>query len=702
MDILINFAAQFELKKRKLRNKLIILSMKQYFVKGATMLFLGGFLASCSHEEFDISTYVADKVKAYEEVFVKEYGTIDPNQDWGFGSVTRNGVQTKGLTRAAEQWTLSHNDSWMSYLNFTKPSGCIEVTSGNSKLSGSNTYYVPSSYTGSVDFDNFNGKLYIDGTITSFSGNAGNMDLYILDNGTWNVPNNSFTTGTITVYNRGTLILPSWAFQNQNMKTVYNGGYFKLGKAGESPNFADGVSFYSNSNGEIDIIGDVDLKFECDVHGTMNISGDVKIQNSRTQYICKLIVAGHLEMTQGKLETSYVGANDIKFDGAEIWLLPQGHVYATESISMPNSATYIHGHSGDIGLVETRNFYFQNTNNFDDSFSSNIYFSISGEIDYSNSTKFGGGGQHFNSASDYLASSYGQDLAGRLNTGVSVSPDCGASGSNTPTPPSGGGDIDIPVDEPTITTTTTEKIHYKTTQLIEQGRIFCEDLGRINANDLDFNDVVFDAYIYKVDYSTETIVNGVSQGTEATRTEYEYEITLWAAGGTLPLTVAGEEVHNAFGYGESVATIINTATDESEAYGNPWKTDCAPKTLTGTGYKTIEEIPVITQYSNGTILWLEAPTGEVPHKICVPIGTPWSKERNKIVTAYPSFQDYVNNQTSCWTNVGSGLYKHPQDNASPRSTDPVGPVQVGYESTTDSSTSGGGYNGTEVLSRPLK
>ena len=58
--------------------------MKTQLLRGAIALVLGGCIASCSHDEEDYSTYVDSKLKAYQEVFVDAYGTIDPNQNWGF------------------------------------------------------------------------------------------------------------------------------------------------------------------------------------------------------------------------------------------------------------------------------------------------------------------------------------------------------------------------------------------------------------------------------------------------------------------------------------------------------------------------------------------------------------------------------------------------------------------------------------------
>ena len=66
-------------------------------------------------------------------------------------------------------------------------------------------------------------------------------------------------------------------------------------------------------------------------------------------------------------------------------------------------------------------------------------------------------------------------------------------------------------------------------------RVFAEDLSAATGTDFDFNDVVFDVY---------------------NKSNGDVKIVLQAAGGTLPLTVAGKEVHEVFGVG--VTDMVNT------------------------------------------------------------------------------------------------------------------------------------------------
>ena len=690
--------------------------MKKYFFKGSAVLILGGLIVSCTHDDFDYSSIVENKKAEYQKVFVDTYGPIDPNHTWGFGSTSA----TKGVTRAAGTWTLDHNDDWMSYLEFTTPTDYIEVKEGTT-LSGSNTYYVPATYTGTLNFaDNFGGKIYIAGTLTGYTGNnMGTVSVYIFEKGSWTLE--SITTGTITIYNNGTLTLGSGAWQNQNIKTVYNGGNIKIGKEGEYPNFADGVSLYSNSTGLVEIYGvNTDLKLTCDVHGKMKVYGDLKIQNGRTQYICGLEVSGTLDMTQGKLETSYVEATDIKFDGAHIWLLPQGHIVAKNQISMPNSASEIYGHAGSYALVETKNFYLRNHNNFAETFSSNISFKVTGTIDIQERITQSNGQvddvSNQYTVAEYVVSQNGKAVADRFNGDeVSGSPACGAPYGNT--------DITIPTDQGETTDDSikvvTKKTTYETIELFKAGRVFCEDLGQISSSDLDFNDVVFDAYIYKVTPSTQTIVeeeNGeeISNETVTGTSTYKTVIVLLAAGGTLELTVANINVHNRLGNNDN-STIINTITSKDDRGSvNHWVFADPEVILLGAEhqYENISEIPIWVNYGNNSVLKLEAEPGLAPHKICVPIGTKWCKEREKMEEAYQDFGKWVNDAKNVFWEGSAIINKsflYPSDGLTYQLPvevtegkhqlgEPV--VTISYRPSGGGTT--GGYQGETVLSRQFR
>lgn len=152
--------------------------------------------------------------------------------------------------------------------------------------------------------------------------------------------------------------------------------------------------------------------------------------------------------------------------------------------------------------------------------------------------------------------------------------------------------------------------------------------------DFDFNDVVF-----KVTRYTSGEKNG------------QVWVTILAAGGTLPLTVDGNEVHAEFARVNPdkvivTTTMINTAENAHEAYETPSFQVANPSG------STIEEIAnniavVVTKF--GEPITLTAPTGGVPAKIAVNtdfLDYGWCDERQDIDERFnnngqPLFRDYV-------------------------------------------------------------
>ena len=149
-------------------------------------------------------------------------------------------------------------------------------------------------------------------------------------------------------------------------------------------------------------------------------------------------------------------------------------------------------------------------------------------------------------------------------------------------------------------------------------RIMCEDLGA--TDDFDFNDVVFDVY---------------NEWGSAV-------ITLHAAGGTLPITVAGKDVHEAFGTKE----MVNTG-----------KGATCPVVIFRVSQNYYDfKVPVVVSGSNGATWTLNAETGEAPQMFAVPTSVKWATERTNIKDAYPQFINYVGdaNTYSKWYESPAG------------------------------------------------
>lgn len=158
-------------------------------------------------------------------------------------------------------------------------------------------------------------------------------------------------------------------------------------------------------------------------------------------------------------------------------------------------------------------------------------------------------------------------------------------------------------------------------------RVFAEDLSASTGSDFDFNDVVFDVY-----YTTG-----------------QTKIEILAAGGTLPLRVAGKEVHEAFAEVNSAlnittSTMINTGADV-EAEVNPViilnyevKTPAEVKAI---------EIAVEKEIAGIETTWYEvtAETGKPAAKFAVEDQIEWASERQPIEEKYPEFPNWVQNGT---------------------------------------------------------
>ncbi len=170
-----------------------------------------------------------------------------------------------------------------------------------------------------------------------------------------------------------------------------------------------------------------------------------------------------------------------------------------------------------------------------------------------------------------------------------------------------------------------------TTPTVYQGRVMAEDLSVENKSDFDFNDVVFD---WKIDGNVATI-------------------QLRAAGGTLPLTVGGEEVHSKFGV--SQGTMVNTGVSSANIplpYTYVFPSDVEA---------TADNIPIVVT-KNGVPVTLSAVKGKVASKINVPITTDWVDEYVDIQDAYSGFGAWVNGGDEPWGSANSTYVDHDLDN----------------------------------------
>ena len=148
-------------------------------------------------------------------------------------------------------------------------------------------------------------------------------------------------------------------------------------------------------------------------------------------------------------------------------------------------------------------------------------------------------------------------------------------------------------------------------------RVIAEDLSASEAGDFDFNDVVFDVV--------------KAEGGKTT-------LKLICAGGTLPLTVMGEEVHGLFG-----ETTPN-ANGTYKMYNTGAGPTVDPVTFEVDGeFTTPEQIKniKIEVLKNNEWMELKATRGEAACKILVDDTFTPVPERTNIANAYMKFTDYV-------------------------------------------------------------
>lgn len=240
----------------------------------------------------------------------------------------------------------------------------------------------------------------------------------------------------------------------------------------------------------------------------------------------------------------------------------------------------------------------------------------------------------------------------------------------------------VPTGSPVVHKSTTTvydvtKTVYSEEGTVTFGRVFCEDIAQSGRGDIDFNDVVFDAFIYETGtYAQEYIQNaegGWDRNGSSTATSgvnQRTDLYFLAAGGTLQLSVAGKEVHDLFGVGST--TMVNTVGDKSVINGTPYLplNEYRKVSLANTNYSSLDDIPINVLYSDNQVLNLKDQTlGSAAHKICVPIGTPWAQERVAIGpslskrdatdVAFPGFLNYVENPNNTpWSNY-NGDYIYP-------------------------------------------
>lgn len=143
-----------------------------------------------------------------------------------------------------------------------------------------------------------------------------------------------------------------------------------------------------------------------------------------------------------------------------------------------------------------------------------------------------------------------------------------------------------------------------------KARVFCEDMGSIG--DFDFNDVVFDAKFNE---------------------DKSITIEILAAGGTLPIKVAGHDV--------TLGQMTNTGVNKAGT-----QVITLPAVNGNYAYESIKDIPVVVNPGGDALPYeLVAQPNKAPQKICTYVGVRWADEYVNIKNAYLNFNSWVNTAT---------------------------------------------------------
>jgi len=620
--------------------------MRKYLIKGALALFAGTLVLGCAEKESEYVPIVEKKVKAYEEVFKEVYGDIDPYQNWGF---------TNDLSLADPSTTeVIYQDSVVPASARIRAAG-TRGHDANANMWGRTWSNVPDPLTPEqkkrvrlyfqynrfptnepVNYTNFFVQDVYKGATTplndgSESKSQYSTEVYGFDGGSrveaGSAHMDKLTAGSdddhINNYNN------AHCSTNNNVwdGRTYEAGYPKTAETGTGDWEAENYNHVVYHSDEIMLM--VNSKTDC--FGWYESNGSIQHDD---QYV---IISGatidawasqHSEL--GDLGASVTGRGFVGFDYESV---PQTDAYTNVIYTAPNGkqVKYL---KAEMNMYST----------------SDIQQGV--ETDAKRLELLGKGYLPVLNSADKTWAKLGKFADGYYSDWI----------------------VCI-VEARGKTITSREKIEkegedYKIPVPAQCGRIFCEDLGESSREDLDFNDVVFDVDIYQhYEAGTRYYYTIYSDGRKVLdRTEpystldqatYTAEITLQAAGGTLPLTVAEREVHAAFGVG--ITTMVNTRDDNSTTQGT--YVNELPAVFLGTftpsqlspGKQDTDpiyamDIPIVVQYENA-VNELGSSLGGAPAKIFVPNHTTkWSVERKLMTLAYPKFANYVKNKNIEWWN----------------------------------------------------
>lgn len=684
--------------------------MKKYLMSGvAAIAFLAAF-TSCSKstdlydegavKEKETQEKTIQKSISYEEAFTKRYGKIDSNNDWGFGSIGKSTTRS-AVDGRANVYTDYHSFSTApgapaASVFKTAPAGMEETAT----VSATNGEFVIGASTKHVNLWGTGSTIYVKGDCspTEKFYVGGNTKIYILNGGKLNLGEFSFGQSGCEIYvedggelnstatlqfsgtkliNNGTVNVVNLDIVSQStVAYVYNcsNGVIKvtnditMSKTGtfivndhnieaENIQISEGACIvYNNEGAKLDLSGTLNINnTDCEMinkgtinadrlntagsshfinedTGIVNIVNNTDIDSNNNTWVnngqyttknftytatssevinnCKLTVTNKFYIGlsanntgEFKLDGSII-TKDFELHGpANIRMTSQSVILvsniATMDITIPDFGIY-GPESGNYAVFQAKKVVTSQVSNFCVNYFGNLY--VVAESHFAHA--------YLDATSD----------AAKANGGVGSKPTYYFDPNTVKMYVNG-------TDKPNYTIAESKcnpGFNGGNSEIEYAVRIICEDLGA--ADDFDFNDVVFDALIK----------------------DGKTYIKVLAAGGTLPLTVAGKEVHDIFGVGTT--TMVNTQPNAHYAT----KTN-EQEFVIDQAYPSYKDIPVMVgvdananPMTNEGMTTLKAEKGSAPQKIAVGTNFEWCDERQQIESLYTNFDEYVGNSATLW------------------------------------------------------
>ena len=638
-------------------------------------------------------------------------GEIAPTQTWGFGTSAGTRTRAAGVYGTTGdmqpvEWYQDTNDGWKWKTRpYTFPSDCAAtnfyaavpgtvdkytVVAGENQTGyASGVSYLDPSWTQEVNIwgnrdqaqqKTVGGTLYITGDNDFSNRNftvCENTDVYLLEDATLTLNDNSASTIKFNLYIApGAKLIANGSngrVKLDNGAKLYNHGEIEC-KSFEVNNTS---LFYNGSVGKLTTTGEV---YVANAASVIVNDGEITSGTS-TSKTGQLVTAGSGRV-QNNAEWTVYGETIIN-SNYNVWVnnghfITENYTYTATSSSVINNCFLTVNHNfciniadgnGDFkidsgGGVETEYFYGGGTftakdNNGDDvtfnggpfkvTMGSRSVFKVA-ETAYMNALGSGIATAHYGFdgvGSDYAvleAKSVVRQSSGEGNVAYSgnlyVSAeqhfeqgysgqypyihyynDCTENNIYAPGFKSGKPNISI------APTTCNPGFNYTPDPDTWFVRVMAEDLSASDDSDFDFNDVVIDV--------------------KYTKGESTADITLQAAGGTLPLRINGNdnlEVHKLFGFATNI--MINTGWKGSNgATADPYEFTLPFSATTEAGFLTgVNNIKLeVEKTVNGEKKWLEmtAHEGEPASKFAVPSKIQWCAERESIKGKYELFAQWA-------------------------------------------------------------